>query len=300
MKVGVCCVGVGPYSKGDFIRRSAQAAERAGFASFWLGDHVLLFGAYPESPYPYAGVNPAWGDPPIPDPRLPLYEPVMGMCWAAAATTKLEVGTSILILPQRNPVVLGKELSVLDEFSGGRVTLGVGVGWCKEEMDAIGAEWTTRGARADEYISAMRALWRNDETVFKGKTVSFESAFMYPKPVRNNDIPIMVGGDTDVALKRVARTGDGWLAFNLPVDKAAPRIALLKQLTREHGRDPGSLRISCAIFNWTPMDNLKRYRDAGITEFLLFNCGELPSESPALEEAMDEAGRRFVDFVSDW
>ena len=128
MKVGICTVGVGPCSTGDFIRRSAVAAEAAGFASFWVGDHVVLFGAYPESPYPYAGVNPQWGDPPISDPRLPLYEPVLAMTWAAAATSTIEVGSSILILPQRNPVVLAKELSVLDEFSQGRVVLGAGIG----------------------------------------------------------------------------------------------------------------------------------------------------------------------------
>ncbi len=298
MKVGICTVGVGPCSTGDFIRRSARAAERAGFASFWAGDHVVLFGAYPESPYPYAGVNPAWGDPPISDPRLPLYEPVMAMAWAAAATETIEIGSSILILPQRNPLILAKELSVLDEFSGGRVVLGTGVGWCKEEMEAIGAEWKTRGKRTDEYIDAMRTLWRDDPASFDGPTVRFKDAYMYPRPVRPGGIPIMIGGDTEIAQKRVARTGDGWLAFNLPVDEARARVARLKELTRKQEREPEQLRISVAIFTWTEPDQLKRYRDAGITEFLLFKCNELPLDDVGLEVALGEASRKYVELAA--
>lgn len=298
MKVGICTVGVGPCSTGDFIRRSAVASERAGFASFWVGDHVVLFGAYPESPYPYAGVNPQWGDPPIADPRLPLYEPVLAMTWAAAATSTIEVGSSILILPQRNPVVLAKELSVLDEFSQGRVVLGAGIGWCKEEMDAIGTDWRTRGKRTDEYIDAMRTLWRDDAASFEGPTVQFRDAYMYPRPVRPGGIPIMIGGDSEIAQKRVARTGDGWLAFNLPVAEAPERVARLKQLTREAGRDPEALRISVAIFSWTAPDELKRYRDAGITEFLLFKCNELPLDDAGLAAGLDEAARQYVDLAA--
>lgn len=298
MKVGICAVGVGPCSTGDFIKRSAQAAEKAGFASFWGGDHVLLFGSYPESPYPYAGVNPQWGDPPIADPTLPLYEPVMAMAWAAAATKTIEIGSSILILPQRNPVILAKELSVLDEFSQGRVILGAGVGWCKEEMDAIGSDWKTRGKRTDEYISAMRTLWNDDAAQFDGPTVQFKDAYMYPRPVRPGGIPIMVGGDTEIAQKRVARTGDGWLAFNMPVAEAPARVARLKELTREQNRDPEALRISVAIFSWTEPDELKLYRDAGVTEFLLYKCNELPVDDDGLAAGLDEAARMYVDLAA--
>jgi probable F420-dependent oxidoreductase len=298
MKLGICTVGVGPCSTGDFIRRSARASEKAGFASFWVGDHLVLFGAYPESPYPYAGVNPAWGDPPIADPRLPLYEPVMAMAWAAAATETIEVGSSILILPQRNSVVLAKELSVLDEFSGGRVVLGAGVGWCKEEMDAVGTDWATRGKRTDEYIAAMRTLWRDDAAEFSGPSVQFKDAYMYPRPVRPGGIPILIGGDSEIAQKRVARTGDGWLAFNLPVAEAPSRVARLKELTRAQDRDPDALRISVAIFTWTEQDELKRYRDAGITEFLLFKCNELPLDDAGLDAALGEAARKYLDLAA--
>jgi probable F420-dependent oxidoreductase len=305
-KVGVSAVCYGPHSTGDFIRRSAQAAERAGFSSFWFGEHTVLFASYPESPYPYSDVA-TWdssdtpptedkpkGEPPVPDPRSAMWEPVTAMTWAAAATRTIEVGTSILILPQRNPVVLAKELSALDEYSQGRVTLGAGIGWCKEEMDALGMDWRSRGKRMDEYIAAMRALWQGDASTFEGATVSFKGAYMYPKPVRKTGIPIMVGGDTDIAIKRVARLGDGWLAFFLPVEKARARIDQLKSLTREQGRDPEALRISCAIFSWTNPDDLKIYRDAGVTEFLLFKSGELSLDDAVLNEQLAEAAQKFV------
>ena len=298
MKVGICTAGFGPWSTGDFIRRSAVASEKAGFSSFWIGDHVLLFGAYPESPYPYAGIKPEWGDPPISDPTYPLYEPMMAMAWAAAATSTMEVGSCIIILPQRNPVILAKELSVLDEFSGGRVVLGAGVGWCKEEMDAIGSDWKTRGKRTDEYVHAMRTLWREDAAEFHGETVNFRDAYMYPRPVRPGGIPVMIGGDTELAQKRVARCGDGWLAFNLPVAEAPARVARLKELTREQGRDPEALRISTAIFTWTEPDELKRYRDAGVTEFLLFKSCELSVEDGPLNEEIDAAARKYVDLAA--
>src|SRR5688500_12385441 len=131
----------------------------------------------------------------------------MAMARVAAAAETIEVGRSIVILPQRNPVVLAKKLTVLDELAGGRVVLGAGVGWCKEEMDAIGADWTTRGKRTDEYIAAMRVLWSQDAAEFDGATVKFKDAYMYPRPVRPGGVPIMIGRDTEIAQKRVARTG---------------------------------------------------------------------------------------------
>jgi probable F420-dependent oxidoreductase len=299
MKVGISCAGLGPGAAGEFIRRSAQAAERAGFSAFWLPDHVVLFGAYPQSKYPYAAMFGGDEDlPPAPSPRWPLAEPVVGMSWAAAATTKIEIGTSVLILPQRNPVVLAKQLSTLDEFSGGRVALGVGVGWAREEYAAIGVDWTRRGACADEYIEAMRALWRNDSSTYLGRSVSFTDAYMYPKPVR--DIPILIGGESAAALRRIARMGDGWFAFNLQVEQAKQRILHLKDLTRAQGRDPAALRLMAPIFETTAMDQMERYREAGVTEFYLGIPGGLPMDDAALDARMAELGHRFVDTVAGW
>jgi probable F420-dependent oxidoreductase len=299
MKVAIGCAGIGAKSTGDFIRRSAQAAERHGFGSFWLPEHVVRFDAYPESKHPYAGVFDN-ADPPADPRREPYADPVVGMTWAAAATTTIEIGSAIIILPQRNPVILGKEMACLDQFSGGRVALGVGSGWCKEEFDAVGADWINRGARTDEYIDAMRSLWRMDRAQFQGETISFRNACMYPKPLRNSDIPILVGGESEAALKRVARAGDGWLALNLPVKDASRRIAQLKQLTRARGRDPDSLRIMCPILETTSEHDLKRYREAGGTEFYLLVTSQIPIEEEGLNAHMAALGVRYVETVKDW
>jgi probable F420-dependent oxidoreductase len=301
MKIGVCCKFPGPCSTGDFIRRSAQASERHGFSSYWFGEHVVLFGKI-ESKYPYSGVA-SWAkgdEPPIPDVRATFPDPVIGMTWAAAATTTIEVGTSVLILPQRNPVVLAKELSYLDECSQGRVILGVGVGWCKEEMEAVGADFPNRGKLTDEYIEVMKVLWGDDAAEYKGRTVSFKDAYMYPRPVRKTGLPVLVGGDTDLAIKRAARLGDGWLPFSVKAKDAKERIAQYKKQVRENGRDPESMRIIQSMFSWTTLDELKMYRDAGVTEFLIFKSGELSVNDKELNEQLAETAQRFVESIKSW
>jgi probable F420-dependent oxidoreductase len=224
---------------------------------------------------------------------------VMGMAWVAAATSTIEIGTAVLILPQRNPVVLAKEIVCLDEMSRGRVTLGVGVGWCREEGEAIGVDWANRGKLTDEYIEVMRKLWSEDAAEFQGETISFSDAYMYPRPV-NGSIPIMVGGDTGIAMRRVARTGDGWLAYSVPVEEMAGKVAQLRQMTEEQGRDPDALRISKAIFSYTTRDDMERLREAGVDEFLLFKSGELAFGQAELTGQLEEAAASFVETVKDW
>jgi probable F420-dependent oxidoreductase len=295
MQVGICCSGVGPAAAPAFVKASAQAAERAGFSTIWIGEHVVLFDAYPASKYPYAG---DYGtEVPIPDPTMPIIDPIIASTWIAAVTTTIQVGSGILILPQRNPVVLSKELATLDVLSGGRLVLGAGVGWCKEEYDAIGIPWEGRGKRMDDNLSALRALWRESSATFKGETVGFEAAYCYPKPVRNSDIPILIGGESDLALRRVARHGDGWIAFKLSAEEAPARVELLRRLMREQGRNPDRLRIVVGIFSHTSEDELKRYRDAGVTEFNLVTTG-LPLDDAGIEAGMADLGRRFVDVAA--
>jgi len=304
MKIGITCGGIGPYASGSFIRASAIAAEAAGFAHYWMPDHVVQFASYPESVYPYAegsgqevpeqaeGAPLKWDDHTYSnqDAANPLIDPVIGMAWAAAATSTLELGTNILVLPQRNPLVLAKELATLDSFAGGRVLLGVGVGWAKEEFDATGADFRTRGKRADEAIGAMRAAWSQPVSQFSGQFDRFSGVYSYPKPSRPGGVPVLIGGESKAAMRRVAALGDGWLPFNLPVDQAASVIAEMKQMTREAGRDPEALRIIKIIFSNASLDDLKRYRDAGVTEFNLASSGEIPAEGPGIDA-------KFAQFV---
>jgi probable F420-dependent oxidoreductase len=298
MKVAIGCAGIGAAATGDFIRRSAQAAERHGFSSYWLPEHVVRFGAYPESTHPYAAMF--GGSTSMSDARVPFLDPIVGMAWAAAATSTIEIGSAIIILPQRNPVVLAKELVSLDQCSGGRIALGAGVGWCKEEYDAIGADWAGRGRRMDEHIAVLRTLWDKDEAAFQGETISFANAFMYPKPVRKGGIPIILGGESDASLRRIARMGDGWLGLNVPVEQAHDRIAMLKRLTREQDRDPEALRIMCPIFETTRLDTLERYRDAGATEYYLLASGAETIDEQSLDARLAELAGRFVETVRRW
>jgi probable F420-dependent oxidoreductase len=292
MRVGIGCSGFGPGAEPEFIKTAAQTAERVGFATFWFGEHVVLFNRY-TSKYPYSGKV---GDDnsPIPDPTTALIDPVVAMTWAAAATSKIEVASGIIILPQRNPVVLAKELATLDALSGGRALVGVGVGWSREEYEAIGVAWEDRGKRMDEYVSAMRALWGESPSTFTGRTVSFQNAYLYPKPLRNRQIPIVFGGESDLSLQRVARCGDGWLAIAVPIETAPEKVGRLHQLVRQNGRDPAKLRIIQAIFSGTSLDDLKRYRDAGVTEFQLLVHGELPVDEKGLAASIEDLSTRFV------
>jgi probable F420-dependent oxidoreductase len=290
MRIGITCAGIGPYASGEFIRASARGAEGAGFCAFWFPDHVVQFAAYPESKYPYAEGSGQempeqtadaplrWDDDTyaMSDPRNDFVDPVMGMAWAAAATTRIEVGSNVMVLPQRNPVLLAKELASLDHLSGGRVVLGVGVGWAKEEMDAIGVDFASRGRRTDEMIAAMRTLWREEAASFSGDGTCFEGAYCFPKPARAEGIPILIGGESKAALRRIARHGDGWLPYNLPVYEAARVIGDLKAMTRDAGRDPERLRIAKIVYSNVRLDDLKRYAEAGVTEFNLATSGELP------------------------
>ncbi|WP_052223511.1 LLM class F420-dependent oxidoreductase [Novosphingobium malaysiense] len=314
MKIGITCGGIGPYASGAFIAASARLAEQAGFAHFWMPEHVVQFAQYGQSQYPYAEGSGQqlpeqpddaplqWDDDTyaMSDPRNPLIDPVVGMSWAAAATRTIEVGSNILVLPQRNPVFLAKALATLDSFSGGRVILGVGVGWAKEEFDALGIDFAQRGARTNEAIEAMRRLWLDEYSTFEGQYFHFRDACSFPKPVRSGGgIPVLIGGESKAAIRRVARLGDGWLPYNLPVGDAQKAISELHELTCAEGRDPANLRIVKIIYSNAHLDDLRRYRDAGVTEFNLASSGEIPLDEAGMASRFQRFAEELVIAVSD-
>jgi probable F420-dependent oxidoreductase len=214
-----------------------RVAQAAGFESLWGGEHVVLPTRI-ESKYPYSadGRIPAEPDTPIPDPLIWL-------AFAAVAAPDLRLGTCILIVPQRNPLVLAKELATLDRLSGGRVELGLGVGWLREEFEALGVPWPRRGARNDEYIAAMRALWRGPDASFEGEFVNFESVTCSPRPV-NGSIPIIVGGDTEAAIQRVVRLADGYFPGEGDPERLGGLIRRVRDAADRDGRDPSSITIN--------------------------------------------------------
>ena len=226
-----------------------KVAEAAGFESVWGGEHVILPTTI-ESKYPYSadGKIPAAPDTPVPDPLIWL-------AFAAAAAPTLRLGTCILIVPQRNPLVLAKELATLDRLSGGRVELGLGVGWMKEEFDALGVPWERRGVRNDEYIAAMRALWTGPAASFKGEFVNFESVTCSPRPVHGS-IPIIVGGDSEAAIQRCARLADGYFPGEGDVNRLGSLIRRVREATERAGRDPATIEIN-AMFGQQMADPIK-------------------------------------------
>ena len=187
----------------------AVAAEDAGFSTLWVGEHVVMVDRS-ASRYPYA-----------PDGRIAVpadadwLDPMIALSFAAAATGTIRLAAGVLLLPEHNPVTLAKSAASLDRLSHGRLTLGIGIGWSQEEFDALGVPFRRRGARTDEYVLAMRALWRQDPASFTGEFVNFADISVNPKPVRDGAYPSSLGVTVIAALRRAARTGDGWYGFNL-------------------------------------------------------------------------------------
>ncbi|MGD9804847.1 MAG: LLM class F420-dependent oxidoreductase [Hyphomicrobiaceae bacterium] len=218
-------------------KRLALAAEAAGFESLVVIEHVVWPTNY-ASKYPY---SPTGRLPGGPETKLP--DPLIWMAFALAATSRLRCMTGILILPQRNPVVLAKELATLDDMSGGRLELGIGVGWLKEEFEALGVPFEKRGARTDEYIEAMRLLWEKDDASYDGKFVNFKGMSCNPKPVKGR-VPIHIGGHSEAAARRAARFGDGFFPATGSQVDIRPVIELVHKLAAENGRDPNSIEIT--------------------------------------------------------
>jgi probable F420-dependent oxidoreductase len=238
MKFGLRYCNSGPYLDAGLAMELVQAGEEAGFESAWTVDHVVVPAGY-ESLYPYAeGGRMAGGRDETPWP-----DPLIWMSFAAAATKKIKLATGILIVPQRNPIVTAKQIATLDRMSGGRVLLGIGVGWMKEEFEVIGADFPRRGPNTDEFIAAMQALWSQSPASFEGEVVKFNDVYCEPQPA-NDRVPIIVGGHSKAAAKRAGRLGDGFFPAR---DAPAELIALAKQTATENGRDPSALEITASL-----------------------------------------------------
>jgi probable F420-dependent oxidoreductase len=235
MKFGLRYCNTGRYTDPKEAVALLQAAEAAGFESAWTVEHIVVPEGY-QSAYPYSST----GKMPGKEWELALPDPLIWMAYVAAATSRIKLATGIIILPEHNPVLCAKQVATLDHMSGGRVILGVGVGWLKEEFDALGVPFEPRGRMTDEYIAAMRELWTADTPSFAGEFVRFDKAHMRPKPARGT-VPIVIGGHTKAAARRAGRIGDGFF----PARGTTPELLdLVRQTARENGRDPAAVEIT--------------------------------------------------------
>lgn len=238
MEVGLRIPGAGPNTTPENIVTVARWAEELGYHSVWISDHVAL--PEPEqvkSNYPYDSEN-QW--------RLPAdtdwLDPFMVLAWAGAVAPSIKLATSVVVLPLRNPVLMAKQLASLDFLTGGRVILGAGVGWMKEEFDIIGEPFKRRGARTAEMVELMRQFWTGDTVDYRGEFYQVSNCKMHPPSVQDS-IPVVWGGHSDYALKRVARLGDGWHPTQTPMAQLAEGIERLRHFCEEYERDPASLII---------------------------------------------------------
>lgn len=238
MKFGLRYCNTGPYVDPTRAIELAQAGEEAGFESLWTVEHTVVPGGY-KSAYPYSEDGKMAGG----HNTIPLPDPVVWMAFVAAATRKIKLASGIIILPQHNPVVLAKQIATLDQLSGGRVLLGIGVGWLREEFEALGVPFEARGRRADEYVAAMRELWSAEAPTFAGEFVTFTDAYCRPQPV-NKSVPIIVGGDSKFAARRAGRLGDGYFpARGAPTEL----FDIVRETAVAHGRDPGDIEFTVAM-----------------------------------------------------
>jgi probable F420-dependent oxidoreductase len=279
MKVGIRIPGAGPWAGPDAITKVSQYAEAIGFDSLWMTDHIAL-PTKVETPYPYTADGKfLW------PPETPYLDCLTALTWAAAATEKVELGTSCLILPWRPLISTTKTLMSLDVLSRGRLNVAIGVGWMKEQFDLLDAPFRDRGRRVTEMIKVMRHIWEEDEVHFDGDFYHLHDFKMYPKPVRGR-IPIWFAGYSEASLRRVAAIGDGWHPLAIGPDQYAQHLETLRQYTEEAGRDMKEIELTARPMRTAPYnaESIEAYHAMGVTHFICDTSFEHATMDAALEE----------------
>lgn len=271
----------------EVLRAVGREVEDRGFESIWVPEHVVLFEDY-ASDYPYS-----------PDGKFPggadtgMLEPLTALTYLAAVTDRVRLGTAICLVPQRNPVYTAKQVTDLDNLSGGRAEFGIGVGWLEEEFDALNVPFPKRGQRTDEHLAVMTSLWTEETSEFHGELYDLPPCSMYPKPVQAPHPPIHVGGESDAAMRRVARVGQGWFSFNrLPGDLAEP-LGRLDAILGEHGRSRDDIVLTvCPYFNPVTPEMVAEYAEAGVDRLVVL-C--LAFDTDTLRSQLDDLVRDVLE-----
>ncbi len=264
MQFGLIGINQGQFSNADAAIAVAQEAETIGFDSLWVGEHVVL----PDPLVPPQSIT----------PNEPILDPIVSLTFLAAYTRKILLGTGVIILPQRNPLVLAKSLASLDVLSAGRLIFGIGVGYLEAEMRALGIPLEHRGTRADEYLRSIIALWTQLEPTFHGDFVNYADIQAYPRPVQQPHPRIVIGGRTVFAHRRAVRYGNGWYGFNLNPSEAAQQLASLREATKKYKRKPGlgKLEISVTPKGEVSLDDIHHFAQIGVDRLIF----QLPQDVP--------------------
>ena len=236
MRLGFNLPQIGPAAGPEAIVRVAQRAEELGYDSVWVTER-LLYPIEPKTPYM------ATPDGSLPEAYKIVLDPLEALTFVAGQTSRVALGTSILDMPYYNPVMLARRLTTLDVLSGGRLRLGLGLGWSQDEFDAAGVSLKQRGRRADEFLSVLKAIWTTDPVEFQGEFYQIPKSVILPKPVQKPHPPIYLAAFSPGGLKRTATMANGWLPAGLPPDAMKQMIAGLKDMAQQAGRDPNELEV---------------------------------------------------------
>ncbi len=245
MRLGFNLPQIGPAASPEAIVRVAKRAEELGYDSVWVTER-LLWPSEPQTPYP------ASPDGSLPEVYKTVFDPLGSLTWVAGHTSRIGLGTSVLDMPYYNPVMLARRLTTLDVLSGGRLRLGLGLGWSQDEFDAVGASMKGRGKRADEFISVLKAIWTTDPVEFQGEFYQVPKSIILPKPVQKPHPPIYLAAFSPGALKRAATMANGWNPGGVPLDGMKEMTEGLKGMAQQAGRDPAEVEVVVrANFNMT-------------------------------------------------
>jgi probable F420-dependent oxidoreductase len=281
MKIALFGINNGACAFPECAAAVARAAEQEGFESLWTGEHVIL-------PDPQVPPSPVPAD-------YPMCDPTVAIAFVAAHTKKIRLGTGIIILPQRNPIVLAKELASADVLSNGRLIFGIGVGYLKPEFEAIGAPFDHKGARAEEYLAAMIALWSMPKPEFHGKWVNFKGVNAMPRPVQQPHPEIVFGGHTPEAFSRAARLAKGWYGFALDLDGTAKCVEGLRAACKKAGRKFEDLEVSITPRGKIDQDTARKYAALGVSRLILRPSGQ---DQAAILEQVKEVGRDLIGKIN--
>jgi len=279
MKVGFSFFGVHPTRYPVL----ATKADQVGFESCWQPEHLVFPVNIPPT-YPYS----ADGVPPV-NPSTQLYDPWVTLSFVAAATQNLNLGTNVYILPLRNPFVTARAVGTLDMLSSGRVILGCGIGWLREEFEVVGEQWANRAGRANEIVEIIRKLWTEETVEFHGKYYDFGPVKFEPKPTRKPHPPIQFGGTTPPALRRAATLGDGWIGVRHAPDELRKIVATLDQHRKEAGREKLPFEVTVGTPGRPTVDDIKRLQEAGATRVTVVPW-QMPPQGTRLTREMALAG----------
>lgn len=264
MKFGIMFANSSQYATPEGGAAIATAADQSGIESIWAVEHVVIPHGY-QSQYPYheSGKIPGGEDPDITDP-------LVWLAYAAALTTRVRLATGILIVPQRNPVVLAKECATLHKLSGGRFELGIGVGWLEEEFDALGVPFAARGKRTDEYCAAMQALWSQPRASYQGEFAGFSDVISRPQPA-GGTVPIVVGGHSLAAARRAGRYGTGFFPAKGEDAELTRLIDAMKAEAEAHGRDGDAIEVTTMVWSGRrgSLDRVKELEELGVHRLVI-------------------------------